>query len=143
MTSIAHTLDARQTLPRDANQALLVGRAWLPATPQDIGGPTPVTVRDGQLLDIRDVAATTSALLALPDAVARVRACAGRPLGTLDQWLASTCGALDDPSRPRLLAPNDLQVVKAAGVTFVDSMVERVIEEQARGDASRAETVRR
>ena len=143
MSRIAHTLDARQTLPRDANDALLVGRAWLPATPQDIGGPTPVTVRDGQLFDIREVAATTAALLALPDAAARVRACAGRPLGALDDWLASTCASLDDPLRAHLLAPNDLQVVKAAGVTFVDSMVERVIEEQARGDASRAEAVRR
>jgi fumarylacetoacetate (FAA) hydrolase family protein len=43
---------------------------------------------------------------------------------------------------PWLLAPIDLQAIKAAGVTFVVSMLERVIEEQARGEASRAEAVR-
>ena len=44
-----------------------------------------------------------------------------------------------DRSKPWLLAPCDLQVVKAAGVTFAASLLERVIEEQARGDAAQAE----
>lgn len=142
MTSLIRTLAACQTLPRDAELALLVGRVWQPTTPQSIGGPTLVTVRDGQLIDISEVAPTMSGLLALSDAATRVRACAGRPLGALEDWLNSTCTPGDDLERQRLLAPNDLQVVKAAGVTFVDSMVERVIEEQARGDASRAEAIR-
>ena len=47
-----------------------------------------------------------------------------------------------DAARPRLLAPVDLQVIKACGVTFVDSMVERVIEERCAGDASRAADIR-
>jgi fumarylacetoacetate (FAA) hydrolase family protein len=60
----------------------------------------------------------------------------------LHAWLQSTCTHGPDPAQRHLLAPNDLQVVKAAGVTFAESMVERVIEEQARGDAAKADGVR-
>ena len=150
MTARLRTLDPQQTLPHDADQAVLVGRAWLAGSADDTGatgGPTLVTVRDGTLIDIGALAPTTATLLAMPDAAAHVRAFVdaghGVPLGPLAEWLDSTCANLGDPTRARLLSPNDLQVVKAAGVTFVDSMVERVIEEQARGDASRAEAVRR
>ncbi len=147
MTARPRLLDPQQTLPHDAASALLIGRAWLAGDGDPAGGPTLVTVRDGELIDIGTLAATTAALLALPDPARRVRdfvaAGHGKPLGPLSQWLASTVADTGDATRARLLAPNDLQVVKAAGVTFVDSMVERVIEEQARGDASRAEAVRR
>ena len=149
MTAPTRSIDPQQTLPHDASHAVLVGRAWLAgsADGDGAGGPTPVTVRDGMLIDIGDLAPTTSTLLAMADPAARVRefveAGRGRPLGALADWLVSTCADSADTTRARLLAPNDLQVVKAAGVTFVDSMVERVIEEQARGDASRAEAVRR
>lgn len=149
MTAPTRSIDPQQTLPHDASHAVLVGRAWLAgsADGDGAGGPTPVTVRDGMLIDIGDLAPTTSTLLAMADPAARVRefveAGCGRPLGALADWLVSTCADPADTTRARLLAPNDLQVVKAAGVTFVDSMVERVIEEQARGDASRAEAVRR
>ena len=44
---------------------------------------------------------------------------------------------------PHLLAPVDLQVIKASGVTFTASLMERVIEEQARGEPARAEQIRR
>ena len=147
MTASLRTLDPQQTLPHDADRAVLVGRAWLPGRADAAGGPTLVTVRDGALIDIGALAPTTATLLAMPDAAARVRAFVdaghGVPLGPLAEWLDATCADLGDPTRARLLSPNDLQVVKAAGVTFVDSMVERVIEEQARGDASRAQAVRR
>jgi fumarylacetoacetate (FAA) hydrolase family protein len=55
---------------------------------------------------------------------------------------ATMTGLMRDPSRPWLIAPNDLQAIKAAGVTFVESMLERVIEEQADGDAGQAESIR-
>jgi fumarylacetoacetate (FAA) hydrolase family protein len=42
----------------------------------------------------------------------------------------------------RFLAPVDLQAVKAAGVTFAISAIERVIEERARGDFTRAAEIR-
>lgn len=133
-------MQAAATLPVDASRALLVGRVWVPGPG---GGPTLVTVRDGELVDISVLAPTLAALCARADAVAAVRAAEGPALGRLDDWLASTATHGPDPAQRHLLAPNDLQVVKAAGVTFAASMVERVIEEQARGDASRAEAIRR
>jgi fumarylacetoacetate (FAA) hydrolase family protein len=131
---------AEQTLPRDAGDALLVGRVWLPG---EHGGPTLVTVRDGALVDISALAPTMSLLLARPDAAAAVRAADGPSLGPLAEWLASTATHGPDTAERHLLAPVDLQAVKAAGVTFAESMVERVIEEQSRGDPARAEAVRR
>ncbi|WPG35736.1 fumarylacetoacetate hydrolase family protein [Variovorax sp. EBFNA2] len=133
-------LSVAATLPHDADRALLVGRVWVPGPG---GGPTLVTVRDGQLFDIGALAPTMSALLDRTDAVQAVQAATGRTLGPLSDWLAETAEYGPDIARRHLLAPNDLQVVKAAGVTFAASMVERVIEEQARGDAGRAEAVRR
>jgi fumarylacetoacetate (FAA) hydrolase family protein len=132
-------LTLAQTLPVDAPAALLVGRAWVPG-PQ--GGPTLVVVRDGALHDVSALAPTMAALLDRADAVAALRSAPARPLGALADWLADTLKHGPDPHQRHLLAPNDLQVVKAAGVTFADSMVERVIEEQTRGDPTRAEAVR-
>jgi fumarylacetoacetate (FAA) hydrolase family protein len=137
---MTRNLSSEDTLPRDAAQALLVGRVWVPGVH---GGPTLVTVRDGDLFDISTVAATMADLLDRADAADAVRNARGQPLGPLTKWLASTVEHGPDFQHRHLLAPNDLQVVKAAGVTFAASMVERVIEEQARGDASRAEAVRR
>jgi fumarylacetoacetate (FAA) hydrolase family protein len=133
-------MQAAATLPVDAPRALLLGRVWVPGPN---GGPTLVAVRDGALVDLSALAPTMAALCAREDAVAAVRAAEGPSLGRLDDWLASTVAHGPDPAQRHLLAPNDLQVVKAAGVTFAASMVERVIEEQARGDASRAEAIRR
>jgi fumarylacetoacetate (FAA) hydrolase family protein len=132
-------ISLQETLPQDADAALLVGRAWVPGTG---GGPTLVTLRDGQLLDIGKAAPTLAALLDQPNPAAKVRATQGPSLGTLLEWLADTCAHGPDPRHRHLLAPNDVQVVKAAGVTFAKSMVERVIEEQTRGDPARAEAVR-
>ena len=125
-------------LPQDAGRATLVGRAWLP----DAGGPAVVVVRDGAIIDLSDVAPTVSALLNLEDPVKVVRAASGRRIGTVNELLVNSSADIVEPSGPRLLAPCDLQAVKASGVTFVASLLERVIEEQARGDAARAEGLR-
>ena len=69
-----------------------------------------------------------------------MRAAEGRPLGALDDLAAASRAG--DEGRPRLLAPCDLQALKACGVTFARSMVERVIEERAAGDPAKAEEVR-
>jgi fumarylacetoacetate (FAA) hydrolase family protein len=71
-----------------------------------------------------------------------VRATAGRHIGALDAILRNTGRARRDEALPHLLAPIDLQVIKAAGVTFATSLLERVIEEQAKGDPARADAVR-
>ena len=136
---MARSITLAETLPDDAARALLVGRAWLPG---DAGGPALVTVRDTRLVDISTLAPTLSDLFERGDAAAAVRSAAGADLGPLADWLADTCAHGPDPARRHLLAPCDLQVIKAAGVTFARSMVERVIEEQTRGDASLAEAVR-
>lgn len=124
-------LSAERILPEDTSEALLVGRVWSNAA----GGPCPVLVRDGRLIDLSALAPTLSALLERPD-LGDLRALSdGLPdLGSLDDHISGAAG--------ELLAPADLQAVKAAGVTFADSMLERVVEEHARGDAGRAEEVR-
>lgn len=128
MTS-PQSLTADAILPEDAQDATLLGRVWS----DDRSGPCPVLLRDGRVMDLSGVAATMSGLLERADLHATL---AGElpDLGPLDAFLDSSAG--------RLLAPVDLQAIKAAGVTFADSMLERVIEEQARGDSARASQIR-
>ncbi|MEK1897167.1 MAG: fumarylacetoacetate hydrolase family protein [Rhizobium sp.] len=117
---------------------LLVGRAWNPG----VQGPSIVVVRDGQLVDITSKAAPTlSALLEQADPAAFVRAAGGPVLTTLEKIAAVGIGTAD-PSRVHLLAPADLQAIKACGVTFAQSMIERVIEEKAAGNPDRAAAIR-
>jgi fumarylacetoacetate (FAA) hydrolase family protein len=126
-------------LPDDWTAATLLGRAWIPGEP---AGPSPVTVRpDGTLVDLAEVVPTVSAWLELDNAAAAVRAASGRILGHIDAVLGNSRPNFD-PGKLRLLAPCDLQALKAAGVTFVASTLERVIEEQARGDPHKAESIR-
>lgn len=132
---------AAPVLPEDAGQALLVGRVWDVET----GGPRVVAVSGTEVFDLHRVAGTVSELLELPDPAAAVRAALLDPdlaeprWSTADVVSASLAG---DATRPHLLAPVDLQVIKACGVTFVDSMIERVIEERCAGDAGRAAEMR-
>ena len=128
-----------QTLPEDAADALLIGRLWQPGV-----GPTVVACHDGMLLDLSRLGATVSQLFELPSVANAVRAAlpAATPLAPLTEVLANSDESTRDQNRPWLLAPCDLQVVKASGVTFVASLLERVIEEQARGDALRAQEIR-
>ncbi|WP_232076929.1 fumarylacetoacetate hydrolase family protein [Variovorax sp. PBL-E5] len=63
-------------------------------------------------------------------------------VAALDAALANSDEVKRDAAQPWLLAPCDLQAIKASGVTFVASLLERVIEEQSRGDASKAESIR-
>ncbi|GIX13255.1 MAG: fumarylacetoacetate hydrolase [Paracoccaceae bacterium] len=125
-------------LPDDAARACLVGRVWRP----DLDGPSVVVLRDGALFDISAAAPTMRDLIEADDPAGLARSAAGEALGPLGPILANTPPAGRDPARPWLLAPVDLQAIKAAGVTFAVSLVERVIEEQARGDPGRAAAVR-
>ena len=128
-------------LPQDAHQALLIGRLWVPGK-----GPFLVAVTPQDVLDLSGLATTSSHLLELPNAAAQVRACLAsgqaKRLASTAQALSNSDETQRQADQPWFIAPCDLQAVKAAGVTFVASMLERVIEEQARGDASRAEAVR-
>ena len=113
-----------ELLPADHAQAILIGRVLLDA------GPTPVLIRDSAVYDVSAAAATVADLLERDDlsAVTGPRICGVEALGTADG--------------PRLLAPVDLQCIKACGVTFAVSAIERVIEERARGDADKASEIR-
>jgi fumarylacetoacetate (FAA) hydrolase family protein len=133
-------LSVSMCLPEDRERALLVGRAWVPACE----GPALVAVRGDVVVDLSPLAATASALLDLDDAVAAIRAADSLPrLATLSDMVANSAWNQRSNAMPWLLAPCDLQAIKASGVTFVSSMLERVIEEQARGDPAKAESVRR
>ncbi|RIJ56757.1 fumarylacetoacetate hydrolase family protein [Clavibacter phaseoli] len=126
------------TLPEDADRAVLIGRVWDPRA----GGPSPVVVRDGVVHDLSAVVATVSELADAPDPVALVTEAPPRPLGTVEDVVANARPDTRDPARPWILSPVDLQAVKAAGVTFAASLMERVIEERAGGDAAAASAVR-
>jgi len=125
------------TLPKDAETAVLVGRVWVEGK-----GAVLVRVTPQDVSDLSRLAPTMSELLELPDPAASVRSFHAPRLADTEAVLANTAYDLRHKAQPWLLAPCDLQAVKASGVTFVASMLERVIEEQARGDASRAATVR-
>ncbi|WP_457588973.1 fumarylacetoacetate hydrolase family protein [Ensifer canadensis] len=122
-----------EILPKDG-PATLVGRVWLNA----VDGPCPVLVDGDAVHDISELGPTIASILNLeehlPEDPNRFPL-----LGRLEDFLSA--GGNTGP-KGSLLAPNDLQVVKAAGVTFVDSMLERVIEERANGDPALAEAIR-
>jgi len=128
------------SLPEDRDRAVLVGRAWLP----EMKGPALVCVREGAVFDLSVVAATSTDLINLDDPVAAIRGAGPLTrIGSVQDLLLNSVASERDDRMPRLLAPCDLQAIKASGVTFVASLLERVIEEQARGDAARAEGLRR
>jgi fumarylacetoacetate (FAA) hydrolase family protein len=121
-------LTAQDILPRDGFGGALAARIWRP----DLGGPAVAAVRADGVYDVTPAFPTMRDLAEQKDPAAALRAATGERLGPLDDLLADG----------RLLAPVDLQAIKAAGVTFVASMLERVIEERARGNPDSATRIR-
>lgn len=132
-------LDTQIVLPDDGARGTLVGRCQVPA----VGGPAVVVIAETGVYDV-SAAWPTSAALTNAENPARAARTVGSAvrLGGIDEILANTVPDGRDPDKPWLLAPIDLQAIKAAGVTFLDSLMERVIEEHAKGDPEAAETVR-
>jgi len=113
-----------------------LGRIWQP----EVRGPSVVTLREGMVCDITARAAPTLRdICEMDDPVAYVRGAPARPVAPLAELAATRT---EGPDRLHLLAPCDLQAVKACGVTFAGSMVERVIEERSAGNPARAEAIR-
>jgi fumarylacetoacetate (FAA) hydrolase family protein len=133
------SLDFKSTLPTDATAGTLVGRVWRP----ELGGPSVVAVRADGVFDISRSFATMRDLAESPDPAASVAGAHAHRIGDLAAILANTAEDKRDTTAPHLLAPIDLQAVKAAGVTFAISLLERVIEEQARGAPERAAAARK
>lgn len=124
-------------LPEDSDVAVLVGRVWLPGK---LPGPCVVVVEHGEVYDITATVPTLSCLLnsESPATVAR-DASRNVCLGNVEEF-QNTTG--EPVGTKRLLAPADLQNIKACGVTFVESLLERVIEEKALGEPTRAAVIR-
>jgi fumarylacetoacetate (FAA) hydrolase family protein len=123
--AVESTLDASQT-------GSFAGRIW-----RDGVGPCVVTVHSGRITDITSKRFPTMRdLCETVDAATLLAAMPGEDLCSVEELL------LGRSADVKLLAPIDLQAIKAAGVTFASSMLERVIEEKARGDASLADAIR-
>lgn len=119
-----------------SNPGCLLGRVWNPA----VSGPSVVTIREGRVIDITSPEAPlVRDICAMDEPATYVSAAKGEDLGALADIMANGSG---DLNAIHLLAPSDLQAVKACGVTFAGSMVERVIEERASGDPKAAEDIR-
>jgi fumarylacetoacetate (FAA) hydrolase family protein len=136
--SLRGKLTPATCLPDDADRAILVGRVFLPS----VGGPVLVRVQGDALLDLSAIAPTSTELFDREGVVREIGMRQSPSIGSLAAALANSVSDQRNNAEPWLLAPCDLQAIKAAGVTFVASMLERVIEEQARGDPARAEGVR-
>ncbi|HYY85367.1 MAG TPA: fumarylacetoacetate hydrolase family protein [Beijerinckiaceae bacterium] len=132
-------LDPRPVLPADAAGGAFAGRAFVP----HVGGPSVIAVRGEEVVDLSRAFPTMRDLCEAKDPAAALRRADGASLGRLDDIAANTPPDTRDATKPWLLAPIDLQAVKAAGVTFAVSMLERVIEERARGNPDAAAEIRR
>jgi len=130
-------LSLTDTLPADLSNALLVGRVWLEGSHP---GPALVTISNGQVIDITAFGPTMADLLERDDLQAVVEQAEGPLLCSVEELIENS--QLSQPQAPYLLAPCDVQAVKACGVTFAVSLLERVIEEQAGGDPARAVELR-
>ena len=132
-------LTPEETLPSDGTKGALAGRIWRP----DVDGPSVVAIRAEGVFDISNQFATMHDLCEQKDPAKAMREAEGVRICDLASLLANTPQDDRDPQKPWLLAPIDLQTIKAAGVTFAISMLERVIEEKARGNPSAAAAIRK
>lgn len=134
------SLDPNLVLPVQAIDAVLVGRAWMPG---DHAGPAIIVNLGGEIYDVTSIAPTMSELcnreLYFPVGAEIPGA---RHVGTFTEILANSTASSRNPNLPYFLAPIDLQAIKAAGVTFISSLLERVIEERTKGDPSLAKEFR-
>jgi fumarylacetoacetate (FAA) hydrolase family protein len=126
-------MTADEILPADGFAGCLVGRIW-------DEGPHLCVLREDGVYDLSALAPTMSDLLDLRDPAAAVKCHAGTLICSVDEAVKATFNT--PGSRHSFLAPNDLQAIKAAGVTFADSMLERVIEERAKGNPDKAIAIR-
>jgi fumarylacetoacetate (FAA) hydrolase family protein len=130
-------LTPANTLPADGTKGALAGRIWRPGI-----GPSVVAIRADGVFDLSKDFATMHDLCEQADPAQALKASKGEKVCDLESLLANTAEDGRDAHKPWLLAPIDLQTIKAAGVTFAISMLERVIEEKARGNPQAAAAIR-
>lgn len=135
--------DYQQYLPKDGFTGTLIGRAWVPANlTGSVAGPSPVLLTTNGVFDLSRIAPTCTDLFNNGFSGTDVDFNQLQNLGSYGEIVANTFANQRQNNVPYFLSPIDLQSIKACGVTFMVSMLERVIEERAGGDASKAESVR-
>lgn len=136
MSQLREYLTRRISLPTDADRSVLVGRVFRPGI-----GPSIVSIRNDDIVDITNRAPTITDVVNADDPVALANV-AGKTIGDVETVLQNSSHAMRSASMPWFLAPIDLQPVKAAGVTFLTSLIDRVIEEKAGGSRQAASDIR-
>ena len=131
-------LSEATTLPTDRYAGALAARVWRP----DVNGPSVAAVREDGVFDVSAAFPTMRDLCEARSPAEALRAAEGPRIGSLQDILAHTPRDSRASMNPRLIAPIDLQAIKAAGVTFAQSLLERVIEERARGSREGAAKAR-
>lgn len=133
----------QEILPQDWTSGTLLGRVWCPEQSSNkVAGPSPVLITDKGVLDLASIRATISELIAdnAPDLIAQAGALPC--LGNVEDILENTLSIERNEAKPYFLAPVDIQPIKACGVTFACSMIERVIEENSAGNPAKAGAMR-
>lgn len=134
---------ASALLPSDDGNAVLIGRAWVAGKPNMPAGPSPIVVRDRQVYDASVVAPTAAELISMSEAASRLRRSDLPVIGHLGDIAANSFRERHNPAHPHLLAPCDLQPVKACGVTYIASVLERLVEEKSGGNPANLDGARR
>lgn len=158
MTHSTYTLEKYKTvqnyslhdcLPDECREGTWIGRAWLPAsyTLTGVAGPAVITVRDAQIIELSDCFNSIADITRHVSPTAAVQSAEGRVVCSLKSLLDNSLfyklpTDIRQSQKPCLLAPNDIQAIKACGVTFAASLMERVIEEKALGEPEKAEGIR-
>jgi fumarylacetoacetate (FAA) hydrolase family protein len=132
------TLTPGSALPDDSGKAALAGRVWRP----EFDGPSVVAIRPAGVFDITKSFPTMRDLCEADNPKLAVNTVHGERLGDVNEVLANSVASSRNPAKPWFVAPIDLQAVKAAGVTFAVSLLERLIEERARGNPGAAGAIR-
>jgi len=134
---------SRSFLPKDGLAGTLIGRAMIPERlTGSVAGPSPILLTEAGVFDLSSIAPTCADLLNSDIDPASLDVSELANLGSYDDIMANTMSQQRDTTAPYFLSPIDIQCIKACGVTFMVSMLERVIEERAGGDAAKAEAVR-
>ena len=140
------TLNTKSIIPGEAGQGTWIGRCQVPASLayKGIAGPHVVQVKDGQVYDLSEYFNATSELINHDNPLGVIEEYQDSfpCIGDLQDILHNSVFAQRDEAHPYLLSPNDTQAIKACGVTFIQSLLERVIEEKSQGDAARAYEIR-
>jgi len=130
-------------LPNDHEDATLVGRIWMAGDDASLSGPCIVTVCNDNIYDLTSYTPTCAQLMAASNRFEIIeKAQEDPPLCSLDTIIKNSNSGNVESRLSHLLSPIDLQCIKAAGVTFADSLIERIIEERAGGDLDRAKSIR-